>query len=155
MRKPKFKRHQPSADPMYQDVQVSQFVNNLMREGKKMVAYTIFYDALREIEEKTEQKGIEVWRQALENIMPSVEVKSRRVGGSTFQVPLEVRSFRRVSLGMKWLIRFSRKRHEHSMSRRLAAEIIAASKGEGATVKKKEEVHRMAESNKAFSHFRF
>ena len=155
MRKPKFKRHYPSADPVYQDVQVSQFVNNLMREGKKMVAYTIFYNALREVEEKTEQKGIEVWRQALENVIPSVEVKSRRVGGSTFQVPLEVRPLRKVSLGMKWLIRFARQRSEKSMSRRLAAEIISASKGEGAAVKKKEEIHRMAESNKAFSHFRF
>ena len=155
MRKPRFKRHQLSADPTYHDVQVTQFVNNLMREGKKMVAYTIFYDALSEVEEKTERKGIDVWRQALENVMPSVEVKSRRVGGATFQVPLEVRPIRKVSLGMKWLIRFARQRKEHGMSRRLAAEIIAASKGEGAAVKKKEEIHRMAESNKAFTHFRF
>ena len=155
MRKPKFKRIIPTADPKYKDIQVSQFVNNLMHAGKKTLSYSIFYKALAYIEEQTEEKGIDMWRQALDNVMPSVEVKSRRVGGSTFQIPLEVRPVRKVSLGMKWLIRFARQRTEHTMSHRLAAEIIVAARGEGAAVKKKEDTHRMAESNKAFSHFRF
>ncbi len=155
MRKPKFKRNQPLPDPKYRDPQVSQFVNNLMWKGKKALAFTIFYKALGQVEEKTKEQGLAVWKQALDNVMPSVEVKSRRVGGATFQVPLEVRPTRKVSLGMKWLIRYARVRNEHTMSDRLAAEIVAASRGEGAAVKRKEDTHRMAESNRAFSHFRF
>ena len=154
MRKPKFKRIPLTADPKYKDLQVAQFINNLMYAGKKALSYSIFYKALDLVEEKTKEKGIELWRKALEHVIPSVEVKSRRVGGATFQVPLEVRPVRKTSLGMKWLIRYARQRNEHTMSERLAAEIIAASRGEGSAVKKKEDIHRMAESNKAFSHFR-
>ena len=155
MRKPKFKRRQSAADPKYQSTEVSRFVNNLMWQGKKDLAYSIFYQALDTVKEKTGQEGVDVWKQALENVTPSVEVKSRKIGGATFQVPLEVRPLRRVSLGMKWLIRFARQRNEHSMSERLAAEIVSAARGEGAAIKKKEDTHRMAESNRAFSHFRF
>jgi len=134
---------------------VTKFVNNLMEQGKKSLAYRIFYGACDLIQTKTNQEGLEVWRTALNNIMPTVEVRSRRVGGATFQVPTEVRPDRRVSLGIKWLIRYARVRNEKTMTERLAAEIIAASKGEGAAVKKKDDTHRMAEANKAFSHFRF
>ena len=155
MRKPKFKRHQVLFDPKYKDVQVAKFVNNLMREGKKSVAYTIFYRALDQIKEQTKEEGIERWRLALENVSPRIEVKSRRVGGATFQVPLEVQNARRDALSMRWLLSAARRRNEHSMSERLAKEIIAASQGEGQAVKKKEDTHRMAEANRAFSHFRF
>ena len=155
MRKAKFKRNSISPDPKYQDPLVSQFVNNLMLSGKKTLAYSIFYQAIDKVAEKGTEEGITTWRKALDNIMPSVEVKSRRIGGSTFQVPIEVPSVRKISLGMKWLIRFARQRNEHTMSDRLAAEILAAAQGEGSAVKKKEDTHRMAESNKAFSHFRF
>lgn len=134
---------------------VTKFVNNLMEQGKKSLAYRIFYGACDLIQTKTNQEGLEVWRTALNNIMPTVEVRSRRVGGATFQVPTEVRPDRRVSLGIKWLIRYARVRNEKTMTERLAAEIIAAAKGEGASVKKKDDTHRMAEANKAFSHFRF
>lgn len=155
MRKPKFKRKTPTPDPKYQDIQVSQFVNNLMRTGKKTLAYSIFYQALEQVEEKTKEKGIDVWRKALNNVMPGVEIKGRRVGGATFQIPIEVRPARKLSLGIKWLIRYARERTEHSMSQKLAAEIIAASQEEGAAVKRKENTHKMAESNRAFSHFKF
>jgi small subunit ribosomal protein S7 len=130
-------------------------VNNLMMDGKKSTAFTIFYDAIELIEKKTSESGLELFRKALNNVTPAVEVKSRRVGGATFQVPTEVRPERKQSLGMKWLINYARKRGEKTMMDRLAAEIIAASKGEGAAVKKKDDTHRMAEANKAFSHFRF
>jgi small subunit ribosomal protein S7 len=131
-----------------------------MYDGKKSIAYNIFYDALALIEEKTKnaeekQSGLEIWKKALNNIMPAVEVKSRRVGGATFQVPTEVRPERKQAMGIKWLIMYARKRNEKTMQERLAAEILAASKGEGAAVKKKDDTHRMAEANKAFSHFRF
>ena len=126
-----------------------------MVDGKKSIAYSIFYDAMDIVEEKTSENGLETWKKALNNIMPSVEVKSRRVGGATFQVPIEVRPGRKVSLGIKWMISYSRNRGEKTMKERLAAEVIAASKGEGAAVKKKDDTHRMAEANKAFSHFRF
>lgn len=126
-----------------------------MFDGKKSTAYSIFYDACALVEEKTEESGLEMWKKALNNIMPAVEVKSRRVGGATFQVPMEVRPDRKVALGMKWMIKYTRLRHEKTMMERLAGEIIAASKGEGASVKKKDDTHRMAEANKAFSHFRF
>ncbi len=134
---------------------VTKFVNNLMYEGKKSIAYTIFYDALDIVSKRTNDNGIDIFKKALNNVMPSVEVKSRRVGGATFQVPTEVRADRKVSVGMKWLIKYARSRGEKTMTDRLAAEIVAAAKGEGAAVKKKDDTHRMAEANKAFSHFRF
>jgi small subunit ribosomal protein S7 len=155
MRKRKPPKRYLLPDPKFGDVMVTKFVNNLMEQGKKSLAYRIFYGACDLIQTKTNQEGLEVWRTALNNIMPTVEVRSRRVGGATFQVPTEVRPDRRVSLGIKWLIRYARVRNEKTMTERLAAEIIAASKGEGAAVKKKDDTHRMAEANKAFSHFRF
>lgn len=154
MRKAKPKKRYLLPDPKFRDVQVTKFVNNLMFDGKKSLAYSIFYDSLEIVEKKTSESGLEIWRKALNNVSPSVEVKSRRVGGATFQVPTEVRPERKQALGMKWLINFARKRGEKTMVDRLAAEIIAASKGEGASVKKKDDTHRMAEANKAFSHFR-
>ena len=134
---------------------VTKFVNNLMYEGKKSIAYTIFYDAIDIVSKRTNDNGLDLFKKALNNVMPSVEVKSRRVGGATFQVPTEVRADRKVSVGMKWLIKYARSRGEKTMTDRLAAEIVAAAKGEGAAVKKKDDTHRMAEANKAFSHFRF
>ncbi|MGD1839937.1 MAG: 30S ribosomal protein S7 [Thermonemataceae bacterium] len=142
-------------DPKYKDTLVTIFVNSLMYDGKKGIAYNIFYQALDLVAEKTNEDGLETWKKALNNVMPGAEVRSRRVGGATFQVPTEVRPDRKISLGIKWLIRFARARGEKSMVERLANEIIAASKGEGAAVKKKDDTHRMAEANKAFSHFRF
>jgi small subunit ribosomal protein S7 len=126
-----------------------------MLKGKKDTAFKIFYDAIDIVAEKTKEDGIEVWKQALTNVTPSVEVKSRRIGGATFQIPSEIRAERKQSVGMKNLINFARKRHEKSMSQKLAAEIMAAYKEEGAAFKRKEDIHRMAEANKAFSHFRF
>ncbi|MEK6479250.1 30S ribosomal protein S7 [Catalinimonas sp. 4WD22] len=155
MRKTKPKKRYVLPDPKFKDTQVTRFVNYLMVDGKKSVAYTIFYDAIKIVEERTNENGLEVWKKALSNITPSVEVKSRRVGGATFQVPLEVRPSRKVSLGIKWMIRYARLRGEKTMAQRLAGEIVAASKGEGAAVKKKDDTHRMAEANKAFSHFKF
>ena len=155
MRKAKPKKRYILPDPKFADALVTRFVNNLMVDGKKSIAYSIFYDALVQVEDKTGENGLETWKKGLNNIMPSVEVKSRRVGGATFQVPLEVRPDRKISLGMKWMISFARKRGEQTMTDRLAGEIIAASKGEGTAVKKKDDTHRMAEANKAFSHFRF
>lgn len=154
MRKAKPKKRYVLPDPKYKDTLVTRFVNNLMYEGKKSVAYSIFYQAIDQVQEKTGENGLEVWKKALGNVTPSVEVKSRRVGGATFQVPLEVRPERKISLGIKWLIKYSRLRGEKTMELRLANEIIAASKGEGGAVKKKDDTHRMAEANKAFSHFR-
>lgn len=155
MRKAKPKKRYILPDPKFGDTLVTRFVNNLMIDGKKSIAYSIFYDALEQVENKTGENGLETWKKGLNNIMPSVEVKSRRVGGATFQVPLEVRPDRKISLGIKWMILFARKRGEKTMTDRLAGEIMAASKGEGAAVKKKDDTHRMAEANKAFSHFRF
>ena len=155
MRRKAAKNSEVLPDPKFGDTLVTRFVNNLMVDGKKSIAYSIFYDALEQVENKTGENGLETWKKGLNNIMPSVEVKSRRVGGATFQVPLEVRPDRKISLGIKWMILFSRKRGEQTMTDRLAGEIIAASKGEGAAVKKKDDTHRMAEANKAFSHFRF
>lgn len=155
MRKAKPKKRYILPDPIYQDTLVTKFVNNLMLSGKKSISYTIFYDAIKQVEDKTGENGLELWKTALSNIMPSVEVKSRRVGGANFQVPIEVRPERKVSLGIKWMVKYARLRGEKTMKDRLAAEIIAASKGEGASVKKKDDMHRMAEANKAFSHFRF
>ncbi len=155
MRKAKPKKRYILPDPLYQDTLVTKFVNNLMLRGKKSIAYSIFYGAIKQVEEKTSENGLETWKVALSNIMPAVEVKARRVGGANFQVPIEVRPDRKISLGIKWMIKYARLRGEKTMKDRLAAEIIAASKGEGAAVKKKDDTHRMAEANKAFSHFRF
>ena len=155
MRKAKPKKRILLPDPKYKETLVTRFVNYLMYDGKKSVSYSIFYDACDLVEKRTKENGLEMWRKALNNIMPGVEVKSRRVGGATFQVPTEVRPDRKISLGIKWMIMYSRKRGEKTMMERLAGEIIAAAKGEGAAVKKKDDTHRMAEANKAFSHFRF
>ncbi len=158
MRKTKPKKRILLPDPKYNDQEVTRFVNNLMMGGKKSISYTIFYDALEIVGQrmKNEEKApLDIWKKALENITPHVEVKSRRVGGATFQVPMEVRPDRKVSMSMKALILFARKRNGKEMSEKLAAEIMAAFKEEGGAFKKKEDTHRMAEANKAFAHFRF
>jgi len=155
MRKSKPKKRYILPDPKFQETLVTKFVNYLMVEGKKNLSYSIFYGAIDIVQEKTGENGLDVWKSALNNIMPGVEVKSRRVGGATFQVPLEVRPDRKVALGIKWMIQYARTRGEKTMVQRLAGEIISASKGEGSAVKKKDDTHRMAEANKAFSHFRF
>jgi len=142
-------------DPKYHNIELAKFVNVLMTRGKKSVAESIIYDALEHIEKKTGSDPMEVFTQALTNVRPLVEVKSRRVGGANYQVPVEVRSVRRNALAMRWLRDAARKRSEKSMDMRLAGELAEAAEGRGGAVKKKEEVHRMAESNKAFSHFRF
>ena len=134
---------------------ITRFVNYLMVKGKKNLAFNVFYDAVGLVQEKTGENGVEVWKNALNNVMPVVEVKSRRVGGATFQVPMEVRPDRKMTLAIKWLIKYARLRGEKTMVQRLANEIMAAAKGEGSAVKKKDDTHRMAEANKAFSHFRF
>ncbi len=155
MRKSKPTKRYILPDPKFQDTLVSKFVNYLMARGKNNLAYNVFYDAIQIVEDRTKENGLETWKKALSNVMPAVEVKSRRVGGATFQVPREVRPERKTSLGIKWLIRYARSRGEKTMTEKLAGEIIAASKGEGAAIKKKDDIHRMAEANKAFSHFRF
>ncbi|SDL77724.1 30S ribosomal protein S7 [Siphonobacter aquaeclarae] len=154
MRKAKPKKRYVLPDPKFKETLVTKFVNNLMYEGKKSTAYNIFYGALELVENRTKENALETFKKALNNVMPAVEVKSRRVGGATFQVPTEVRPDRKQSVGMKWLIKYARGRNEKTMVERLAGEIIAAAKGEGAAVKKKDDTHRMAEANKAFSHFR-
>ena len=156
MRRKKAKKIAVLPDPRFGEVIVTKFVNNLMLDGKKSLAFKIFYDAIDIVDGKIEdQDGLDVWKKGLENITPSVEVRSRRVGGATFQIPTPVRDGRKQSLGMKWMIGYSRKRNEKTMAQRLATEIIASSKEEGAAFKKKEDTLRMAEANKAFSHFRF
>ena len=155
MRKSKPKKRILLPDPKFNDILVTRFVNNMMFDGKKSTAYTIFYNAIEIVEKKTSENGLDSWKKALNNVMPAVEVKSRRVGGANFQVPTEVRPERKIALGMKWLISYARRRGEKTMMEKLAGEIISASKGEGAAVKKKEDTHKMAEANKAFSHFRF
>lgn len=155
MRKSRAKKRFVLPDPKFGSELLSRFVNNLMLDGKKNLAYQIVYDAIDIIESKTNENGLEVFERAVDNVMPMVEVRSRRVGGATFQVPSEVRPSRRVSVGIKWLVMYTRRRNEKSMKDKLAAELIAASRGEGAAVKKREDTHRMAEANKAFSHFRF
>jgi len=155
MRKARAKKRPLPPDPRFNDTLVTRFVNNLMLDGKKSIAFNIFYDAIDIVSEKSEGNGLETWKEALNNVMPHVEVRSRRVGGANFQIPMQVRPDRKVTLGMKWMILATRKRNERSMAQKLAAEILAASKEEGAAVKKRTEVHRMAEANKAFSHFRF
>lgn len=156
MRRRKAKKIAILPDPKFQDTTVTKFVNNLMLSGKKNLAFTIFYEAIEIVDGKVEEAtGLETWKKALENVTPSVEVRSRRVGGATFQIPTPVREGRKQSLAMKWLIGFARKRNEKTMAQKLAMEIIAAAKEEGAAYKKKEDTLRMAEANKAFSHFRF
>lgn len=155
MRKAKPKIRITLPDPKFNDVLITKFVNNMMLQGKKTTAYRIFYEAMEVVAEKTSEDPVEVWKKALANVTPAVEVRSRRIGGATFQIPSEIRPGRKVSIGMKNLISFSRKRHEKSMGKKLAGEILAAYKDEGAAFKKKEDTHRMAEANKAFSHFRF
>jgi small subunit ribosomal protein S7 len=155
MRKARAKKRVLLPDPIYNDTLVTRFLNNLMYDGKKNTASTIFHDAIGIVAKRTNEDGLEVWKKALANVTPQVEVRSRRVGGSTFQIPSEIRPDRKVSMAMKWLISYSRKRNEKSMAQKLAGEIVAASKEEGASFKKKEDIHKMAEANKAFSHFRF
>lgn len=155
MRKQQAKKLPLAPDPKFNDKLVTRFVNTLMWDGKKTTAFNIFYTALDKVANATGEDGYEVWKKALQNVTPAVEVRSRRIGGATFQIPSEVRADRKISLSMKWLIRYSRERNGKTMADKLSNEIIAASKGEGAAFKKKEDTHRMAEANKAFSHFRF
>ncbi|MFA8449472.1 MAG: 30S ribosomal protein S7 [Bacteroidales bacterium] len=155
MRKSKPKKRIILPDPKFNDALVTKFVNNLMFSGKKNISYDIFYDAMEIVTEKVKEDGLEVWKKALANVTPAVEVRSRRIGGATFQIPSEIRPGRKQSIGMKNLIKFSRKRHEKTMAQKLAGEVMAAYKEEGAAFKRKEDTHRMAEANKAFSHFRF
>ncbi len=158
MRKRSAKKRPLLPDPRFNDQLVTRFVNNLMWSGKKSIAFKIFYDAIDIVDEKKhddEKSALEVWKEALTNVMPHVEVRSRRIGGATFQIPNPIRPDRKISTSMKWLISFARKRNEKSMAQKLAAEILAASKEEGAAVKKRVDTHKMAEANKAFSHFRF
>lgn len=154
MRKTQPKKIPLAPDPRFNDKLVTRFVNNIMWQGKKSIALTIFYDALDRVSKQTNDDGYEIWKRALTNVTPGVEVRSRRIGGATFQIPSEVRADRKISLSIKWLVRFSRERNGRSMAEKLANEIIAASKGEGGAFKKKEDTHRMAEANKAFSHFK-
>ncbi len=154
MRKSRAKKRPLAPDTKFNDPLVTRFVNMMMQDGKKTTSFAIFYDAVELVEKGTKENGYEVWKKALSNVMPAVEVRSKRVGGSTFQIPVEVRADRKVSVGMKWMIGAARKRNGKSMASKLSAEIQAAFKGEGAAVKKKEDTHRMAEANKAFSHFR-
>ena len=158
MRKRKAKKRPLLPDPRFNDQLVTRFVNNLMWSGKKSVAFKIFYEAIDIVDSKNqneEKDALQIWKDALSNVMPHVEVRSRRVGGATFQIPMQIRPDRKISMAMKWLIGYSRKRNEKSMAQKLAAEIIAAEKEEGAAVKKRTDTHKMAEANKAFSHFRF
>ena len=154
MRKSQPKKIPLAPDPKFNDKLVTRFVNNLMWEGKKSGAFIIFYEALEKVTKITSENGYDVWKKALNNITPGVEVRSRRIGGATFQIPTEVRPDRKISLSIKWMVRYSRERNGRSMADKLANEIVAASKGEGASFKKKEDTHRMAEANKAFAHFR-
>lgn len=154
MRKTQPKKIPLAPDPRFNDKLVSRFVNNLMWQGKKSGAFEIFYTALERVAKITGEDGYEIWKKALSNVTPSVEVRSRRIGGATFQIPSEVRPDRKTALSIKWMIRYSRERNGKSMADKLANEIVAASKGEGAAFKKKEDTHRMAEANKAFAHFR-
>ncbi len=158
MRKRKAKKRPILPDPRFNDQLVTRFVNMMMWDGKKSVAFKCFYDAIDIVEAKKqdeEKSALEIWKDALTNVMPHVEVRSRRVGGATFQIPNPIRPDRKISTAMKWLILFARKRNEKSMANKLAAEILAAAKEEGAAVKKRVDTHKMAEANKAFSHFRF
>ncbi len=158
MRKKQAKKRQILPDPKFNDQLVTRFVNNLMLHGKKSTAYNVFYDAIEIVDKRKqneEKTAVEVWKDALSNVMPHVEVRSRRIGGATFQIPMQIRPDRKVSLAIKWLIGYAKKRNEKSMSEKLASEILSAFKEEGAAVKKRVDTHKMAEANKAFSHFRF
>jgi len=158
MRKKAAKKRPILPDPKFNDQLVTRFVNMMMWSGKKSVAFKIFYDAIDIVESKKtdeEKTSLEIWKDALSNVMPHVEVRSRRVGGATFQIPMQIRPDRKISTAMKWLIGYARKRNEKSMALRLASEILSAAKEEGAAVKKRVDTHKMAEANKAFSHFRF
>ena len=155
MRKSRPKKRIILPDPKFNDVLVTKFVNNMMYTGKKNLAFQIFYDAIAAVSEKTGEEGLDIWKKGLNNVTPNVEVRSRRIGGATFQIPSEIRPSRKSSIGMKNLILYARRRHEKTMSQKLAGEIMAAYKEEGAAYKKKEDTLRMAEANKAFSHFRF
>ncbi len=159
MRKKVAKKRILLPDPKFNDQLITRFVNNMMLDGKKSTAFKVFYDAMDIVESKKaegeEKTAVEIWKDALSNVMPHVEVRSRRVGGATYQIPMQIRADRKVSMAIKWLIGYARKRNEKSMAQRLAAEVIAASKEEGSAVKKRVDVHKMAEANKAFSHFRF
>jgi small subunit ribosomal protein S7 len=154
MRKAQAKKLPLAPDPKFNDKLVTRFVNNLMWGGKKSTAYDIFYNAIDRVSKISGENGYEIWKRALNNVTPGVEVRSRRIGGATFQIPAEVRPDRKISLSIKWLIRYSRDRNGKTMADKLANEIVAASKGEGAAFKKKEDTHRMADANKAFAHFR-
>ena len=154
-RRSRAEKRETPPDPRFESRTVTKFINSLMLDGKKSIAEKIFYDAVDILEQRTGQSGVLVFEQALTNSKPTLEVKSRRVGGATYQVPIEVRPERRAALATRWLISYARKRSEKSMSERLAAELLAASRGEGATVKKKDDTHRMAEANKAFAHYRW
>jgi small subunit ribosomal protein S7 len=154
-RRKKAVRRPVPADPRYDSQTVSKFINNLMERGKKSLSERVFYSAMDMIEQRTRQPGVNVFKQALNNVKPALEVKSRRVGGATYQVPVEVRPERRTALAMRWVISYSRARKEKTMAERLAAELILASKGEGESIKKKEDTHRMAEANRAFAHYRW
>ena len=155
MRKSTPKKRIILPDPKYNDQMVTKFVNNLMLTGKKNIAFNVFYDAIDIVSEKTSENGLDVFKKALANVTPAVEVRSRRIGGATFQIPSEIRPGRKSSIGMKSLVNYARRRHEKSFGQKLASEIMAAYKEEGAAYKRKEDTHRMAEANKAFSHFRF
>ncbi len=155
MRRRKAEKRDVQPDPIFADKMITRFVNNLMKDGKKNVARKIVYQAFEIIEERTGESGLEIFRSALQNSTPVVEVKSRRVGGATYQVPVEVRQERGTALGMRWILKAARSRNDKSMSLRLSRELIDASKNEGGAVRKKDETHRMAEANKAFAHFRF
>tara|TARA_Y100000991_G_C21922100_1_gene326981 strand:+ start:61 stop:537 length:477 start_codon:yes stop_codon:yes gene_type:complete len=158
MRKRQAKKRPILPDPKFNDQLVTRFVNMMMWDGKKSIAFKIFYDAIDIVDEKNtdeEKTALQIWKDALSNVMPHVEVRSRRVGGATFQIPMQIRPDRKISTAMKWLISYARKRNEKSMAMKLAAEVLAASKEEGAAVKKRVDTHKMAEANKAFSHFRF
>ncbi|HAN39165.1 MAG TPA: 30S ribosomal protein S7 [Chitinophagaceae bacterium] len=154
MRKAQAKKLPLAPDGRFNDTLVTRFVNNLMWDGKKSAALNIFYDAVDRVSKITGEDGYEIWKKALQNVTPSVEVRSRRIGGATFQIPTEVRPDRKISLSIKWLIRYSRERNGKTMADKLSNEIMAAAKGEGGAFKKKEDTHRMAEANKAFSHFK-
>ena len=158
MRKTKAKKRPLLPDPKFNDQLVTRFVNNLMFDGKKSIAFKIFYDAIDIVESKkgdNEKPALEIWKDALTNVMPHVEVRSRRIGGANFQIPMPIRADRKISMAMKWLIKYSTARNDKSMAQKLASEVIAAAKEEGAAYKKKTDTHRMAEANKAFSHFKF
>ena len=156
MRKSPAKKRRLLPDAKFNDTMVTQFVNNMMYDGKKSTAFKIFYDALAIVDTRVEDESpLVVWKKAVQNVTPAVEVRSRRIGGATFQIPQPIRDARKLSMAMKWMIGFARKRNDKSMSQKLAAEIVAAYKEEGAAFKKKQDTHRMAEANKAFSHFRF